>query len=129
MAARAARQRTGRAAAARCAIENGAIRVRLEGDLCADDLQPVRAAFRTASRGAGDVILDFAEAGAVDAAFLGQVLMLEKLVLRRGSALKVSGASAPIRRILKAHSMSYPQTASGIAPDRETGDAGIAATR
>ncbi|HBS35809.1 MAG TPA: hypothetical protein DEA50_12145, partial [Parvularcula sp.] len=118
---------TGRPGAARAVAEAGATRVLLSGDLCADDLQPVRTAFRDASRAAGDVILDFTNAGRIDAAFLGQVLMLEKAARRRGAALFVDGAAAPVRRLLKAHSIAYPQAPSAVARERETGDAGFAA--
>lgn len=118
---------TGAAAQARAVAEPDATRIFLSGDLCADDLAPVRAAFRAASRGAGRVILDFTNAGAIDAAFLGQVLMLEKAVRRRGAPLTVAGAPAPVRRMLKAHSMAYPQAEAAVAPGREPGDAGIAA--
>lgn len=122
-------RRTGRAAGARAVAEADATRVLLSGDLCADDLGPVRAAFRVAERGAGDVILDFTDAGAIDAAFLGLVLMMEKAARRRGAALKVAGAPASIRRLLKAHAMNYPFAARAVASTRETGDAGIAAVR
>ncbi len=90
-------------------------------------LGAVRAAFRAASRGSGEAILDFTHAGRIDAAFHGQVLMLEKSVRRRGAALKIAGASPSIRRQLKAHSMVYLRAAAAVAPDREPGEAGIAA--
>lgn len=120
---------TGRPAEASAVTEQGATRVHLSGDLCADDLGPVRAAFRAASRGAGDVILDFTKAGRVDAAFLGQVLMLEKSARRRGAAVMVAGAPAPLRRLLKAHSMAYAPAPSAVAPGREAGEAGFAAAQ
>ncbi len=125
--ARRAGRRTGKAADARAVAEAGATRIFLEGDLCADDLGPVRAAFRAASRGAGDVILDFAKTGMADAAFLGQVLMLEKLAVRRGAKIRTANASRSVRRLLKAHSMEYAPAAPAVAPGRETGDAGFAA--
>ena len=119
----------GRAGEARVVQEAGAARVVLSGDLCADNLAPVRSAFRVASRSAGDVILEFAGVGAIDAAFLGQTLMLEKTARRRGATVKIAGAPAPVRRLLKAHSMDYPQAAPDVALKRETADGGIAAIR
>lgn len=89
--------------------------VRLSGDLRADDLSPVRAAFRaaaslaakTADRRAADpnradldVVLDFTDVGAVDAAFLGLVLMLEKHVAAAGATLSRSAASKSLARQL-----------------------------
>jgi len=121
-------RRSGRRAAAPVIVDDGGARVVLSGDLCADDLEPVRTAFRAASRNAGDVTLDFLDAGAIDAAFLGQVLMLEKAVRRSGKALRIGGAAPSIRRILKAHSMAYPEITLTVAPDIETGESGIAAT-
>lgn len=118
---------TGRAAIARAVAEPGSMRVILSGDLCANNLGSVRSAFRAASRGAGDIIVDFSDAGAIDAAFLGQMLMLEKAARRRGASVMIADAAPPIRRILKAHSMSYPQAPAAVALTRETGDAGIAA--
>jgi N-acetylglucosaminyldiphosphoundecaprenol N-acetyl-beta-D-mannosaminyltransferase len=120
---------TGRPGEARAVAERGAVRILLSGDLCADDLGAVRMAFRAAARGAGDVVLDFTDTGRIDAAFLGQALMLEKAARRRGAAVLIDGAAAPVRRLLKAHSISYPQAPSGVAQSRETGDAGFAAAR
>jgi len=122
-------RRTGLPGAALVFDEGDALRIALSGDLCADDLEAVRAAFRTASRSGKDVILDFSAAGAIDAAFLGQALMLEKALRQRGAALCVAGASPPIRRILKAHSIAYPVTSQAVAPTSEPGEAGIAAVR
>lgn len=120
---------TGRPGEARAVVERSATRVLLSGDLCADDLGAVRAAFRAASRGAGDIILDFTTVGRFDAAFLGQVLMLEKAARRRGAAVMIDGAAPSVRRLLEAHSISYPQAPAAVAPSRETGDAGFAAAR
>ncbi len=122
-------RRTGRKAAAAPTSEAGAVRIALSGDLCADDLDGVRAAFRVASRSAVHAILDFSAAGAIDAAFLGQTLMLEKALQRRGAKLLIAGASPSIRRILKAHSMAYSDAATAVAPALEPGDGGIAAVR
>lgn len=103
--------------------------IRLSGDLRADDLSPVRAAFRAASKGASDVILDFSGAGAVDAAFLGLVLVLEKTLRRRGAALRVAGLGATHRRLLKAHAMSYETNSLSSSTAGAVAEAGIAAAR
>lgn len=123
-------RRSGRPASAGLSAEPGSVRIALAGDLCADDLGPVRSAFRTASGGAGDVILDLADAGAADAAFLGLVLVLEKSLRRRGSAIRIAGASPALRRLLKAHAMTYAAAPSAAPPKADqTADVSIAAAR
>ncbi|MGF1543283.1 MAG: WecB/TagA/CpsF family glycosyltransferase [Parvularculaceae bacterium] len=69
------------------------VRVRLAGDLVRTDLAFVRQAFRAAAAADGDVELAFDGDGAMDAAFLGQVLMLERATSRRGARLVMRGLS------------------------------------
>ncbi len=107
-------RRSGAPAAARLIGEAGGARVLLSGDLCADDLQAVRLAYRAASALDGDIIVDLTDAGAIDAAFLGLTLMLEKAARRRGAAVRIAGASASHRAILRANAMTY-ESAQGIA--------------
>ncbi len=122
-------RRSGVPASAALSSESGVVRIALGGDLCADDLAPVRSAFRAAGRGAGDVILDFTQAGAVDAAFLGLALVLEKALRRRGAVIRIAGASAAHRRLLKAHAMTYEPASSGAPKASENVDVSIAAAR
>ena len=98
--------------------------VRLSGDLTARDLAPVREAFRRAAASTGDVILDVARAGAMDAAFLGQILMLEKALRRRGADLTIAGAGPRALRYLTLNGLRF-KTIANAATDGST--AGVAA--
>jgi N-acetylglucosaminyldiphosphoundecaprenol N-acetyl-beta-D-mannosaminyltransferase len=120
-------RRQQRPAAADLAAEGRSIRIRLAGDLCAGDLAPVRTAFRAASKGPGDVILDFSDAGAVDAAFLGLVLVLEKALRRRGATIRIAGDASSHRRLLKAHGMTYATAPPARLGAGAAADLGIAA--
>lgn len=122
-------RRAGGGPSAALSAAPGSLRIALAGDLCADDLAPVRSAFRTASRGTGDVVLDLAQAGAIDAAFLGLVLVLEKALRRRGAVIRIAGASPAHRRLLKAHAMNYEPAPSGAPKAGESADVPIAAAR
>jgi N-acetylglucosaminyldiphosphoundecaprenol N-acetyl-beta-D-mannosaminyltransferase len=102
---------------------DGAV-VRLQGDLCAENLEPVRRAFRAAAE-RGAATLDLSAADGVDAAFLGLVLMLEKRLGRRGGALRVAGARPPHLRLLSAHSIDYARVeAARPRPETERAIAG-----
>jgi N-acetylglucosaminyldiphosphoundecaprenol N-acetyl-beta-D-mannosaminyltransferase len=97
--------------------------VRLGGDLVAGDLGAVRQAFRAAAKTGSDVVLDFGAAGAIDAAFLGLVLMLEKRLRESGATILVADLGRRHRRILAAHAMPYAAAelanrATDAAPDR-----------
>lgn len=99
-----------RGAPASATLENGpgGVIIRLAGDLVAGDLAPVRTAFRAGADADGDVSLDFTRAAGMDPAFLGQVLMLEKRLIRRGAALRVFGLSPAGRALFRANAMDYP---------------------
>lgn len=127
--AAAAGSRSGEAAAAVLASEPDCVRIALAGDLCADDLAPVRTAFRAASRSHGDVVLDLTQVGAVDAAFLGLTLVLEKALRRRGAVIRIAGASPAHRRLLKAHAMTYETAPSAAIKAVRADDVAIAAAR
>ncbi|MHA7871727.1 MAG: STAS domain-containing protein, partial [Hyphococcus sp.] len=72
--------------------------------------------FRTASRKtAAKVVLDFRNAGDIDQAFLGLVLMLEKHVAARGASISICGANKRHLRLLKANNMRYPDYADAKA--------------
>lgn len=122
-------RRTGARASAALTAAPGAFRIALSGDLCADDLASVRSAFRAASRGTGDVILDLTQAGAIDAAFLGLLLVLEKVLRRRGAKIRITGLSPAHRRLLKAHAMTFEPAPSGALIAGESADVPIAAAR
>ncbi|MDZ7626880.1 MAG: WecB/TagA/CpsF family glycosyltransferase [Parvularculaceae bacterium] len=120
-------RRLGQPPAAQLFLEPGRVRIKLSGDLSADNLESVRTAFRAANRTSADVLLDFSLAGSIDAAFLGLVLMLEKATSKRAASVLVTGLDKSIRRRFKANLMTYREIASDVADKRETGEAGIAA--
>lgn len=90
----------------------GNIVVRLSGVLTRHNLRGVREAFRQAvsashDRGAKAVILDFAELEAVDRAFLGQLLMLEKNLMETPVVLQIAGALRSLQSLLRSNNMNY----------------------
>jgi len=89
----------------------GATVVALSGDLTADGRAPLRKAFREACAEDGDVVLDLAAAGRIDASFLGLVLMLEKTLRRSGAAIRLANASRAHRRLFSANAMRYEEAA------------------
>lgn len=86
--------------------------VRLSGELCHGGLAPVREAFRAAAARGLPARLDLSEAKAVDRAFLGQALMLEKHLARTGAAISLSGANNRIETLFRANRMNYAQAAA-----------------
>lgn len=120
--------RIGQRAAAQLTAEPDRIRIKLSGDLRADDLGAIRQAFRVASGASGDIELDFSSVGSIDAAFLGQVLMLEKAASARGASILTAGAGSSIRRQFRAHLLNFREVAVVAANGGETGETRIAAT-
>lgn len=108
------------AGAARASLRAGAGRLvlELEGDLVAAARASIRPAMREAAAARSDIVLDLSRAEAVDASFLGLVLMLEKAANANGRKLYLSGASRAHRRIFNAHSMTYAEA----DVSRETAD-------
>lgn len=100
-----ARAKPGVFGQARLEWEDGAAVVRLSGRL-AGDLGAVRSAFREAAA-AGAVILDLTRVEAVDRAFLGLVLMLEKAARRRGGDLRLRGHNPRLAALFRANAMNY----------------------
>jgi len=100
-------------AKAEAVVEHGAAftTVRLFGHFGHPTLQSARKAFRRAAALGKDVRLDFSGLKSFDRAFLGQILMLEKHVVRRGENLYVDGASAAQQKVLYANEMRYSQSA------------------
>lgn len=87
--------------------------IRLSGVLGQGALQPVREAFRAAAARGLPVRLDLAGATAVDCAFLGQVLMLEKHLAQRGAEISLTGANRRIGSLFRANRMNYARLADG----------------
>ncbi|MEZ5917326.1 MAG: STAS domain-containing protein [Parvularculaceae bacterium] len=75
----------------------------------ASDREPVRRAFREAAASGRDIVLDMSGAGAADAAFLGQVLMLEKAQRHASRRLLTRGLSPALRRLFSAHMLQYAE--------------------
>ncbi|MEM8936544.1 MAG: WecB/TagA/CpsF family glycosyltransferase [Pseudomonadota bacterium] len=90
-------------------------RVRLTGALTRASLGPVREALRAAAEIGGDIRLDFSQATHFDRAFLGQVLMLEKQLMRKGGTISIEGSTRAQRSMFRANAMNY-----AIAPAVET---------
>jgi len=80
--------------------------IRLSGDFVGASIQSARAAFREAASYGSPVALDLGEAGSIDGAFLGLVLMLEKSLPE--GALEIADASRRVRKLLAANGMQYP---------------------
>ena len=81
--------------------------VRLSGSLGHEGLQSVREAFRSAAGRGLPTRLDLAGVEAIDRAFLGQVLMLEKHLGRMGATISLTGANRRINSLFKANRMNY----------------------
>ncbi len=105
--------------------------VRLAGDLTIDARDAVRAAFRRAAAERGDIVLSFDADGALDAAFLGQVLMLERAALRGGRRLIAAGLGPARRRWMKLNGVRFDDIvddAAAAATGRDAAIAGVAQT-
>ncbi len=103
-------RRSGVAEPARASLERAddEIIIALEGDLVHGGLGRVRRAFREAAASGAAPTLDLADAGAIDAAFLGLVLMLEKHCVRAGRRLSLANPSRRAIRLFRANAMDYP---------------------
>ena len=119
-------KRVNEPAAAQITPRGGATEIRLSGDLVDGALDSVRRSFRGAALAGEPVILEFAKAGAIDAAFLGQVLMLEKALGRVEKPIKVRGGEKKLRRLLAAHGLVYEEAGSA-SPNESEAVPGIAA--
>lgn len=97
--------------------------IRIEGDCVHGAIEGLSDTFRLASASGRATIIDLEKAGAIDAAFLGLVLMLEKRLRRSGLDLAIAGASAAHQRLIGAHKLPYSileasRTKSGDASSR-----------
>jgi N-acetylglucosaminyldiphosphoundecaprenol N-acetyl-beta-D-mannosaminyltransferase len=89
----------------------------LDGDLNASNLAVIRDAFRDAVAARTDVVLDLSGTSRVDRAFLGLVLVLEKLLRRQGLALRARGINRGVQALFTANMMNYaePEALSGVS--------------
>ncbi len=99
-------------------VEHGPTKttIMLSGDIRHAALRPIREAFRKAAALGSDICLDFSTVASFDRAFLGQVLMLEKNLMRGGQNIYIAGVQRSHLRVLKANQMGYP---SSEADDRK----------
>ena len=63
--------------------------IKLSGDLVVAQRQDIREAFKIVAKKTGDCTLDLTNVGAIDAAGLGQIRMLEQSLMRRGHRLDI----------------------------------------
>lgn len=110
--------RAGEAGSVNVAAHPSETVIRVDGVFASAGLRPVREAFRAAAARGKPARLDFSGLRAVDRAFLGQMLMLEKNLLRSGADLSVGGAAPHIAALLAANNMNYaaPKTAPEALP-------------
>jgi N-acetylglucosaminyldiphosphoundecaprenol N-acetyl-beta-D-mannosaminyltransferase len=73
-------------------------RVVIAGNVDDERLAPVVEAFRSAVQTGLDIRLDFGRLKYFQMAFAGQVLMLEKSLLRRGRSVRIAGATPAVSR-------------------------------
>ena len=81
--------------------------VKVSGDIGQANLRPVREAFRWAAQRGVTTRLDFSALGDFDRSFLGQILMLEKHLVRAGAQLQINGTSKAHQDIMRANMMVY----------------------
>ena len=98
--------------------EAGRTVIALSGALKRGDLKPVREAFRAASAQNTAVVLDFTSVSAMDRAFLGLVLMLEKHLSRQNKALSIAGVTAAQKALLRANAMNYGESELRLEANR-----------
>lgn len=100
---------------AEATLENAPDRtiVNISGRAGANGLKSVREAFRAAAARGKNVQLDLSAAKAVDRAFLGQVLMLEKHLNRAGAEISLSGARPAVDSLFRANLMNYARAGEG----------------
>ena len=70
-------------------------------------LDPVRAAFLDAASGAWEIELDFSALEGMDAAFLGELLLLESRLRKSQRTLKLTGLTASHETILRLNAMDH----------------------
>ena len=105
-----------------CATPFGAD-IKLVGDLTIECREVVRTAFRQAAKAGGEITLDLHHAYAIDAAILGQILMLEQTLNEQGRVLRVKGCKAMHSQILAANAMRY-SSPTAAAPTASLAAAG-----
>lgn len=97
-----------RSLAVKVVHDGDAVTLTVAGDATAAHVEEAIPRFRDAvAAGTAVVILDLSDVRALDARFLGLVLMLRKSVQARGATLTLAGVSAAIRRTLRLHAAAF----------------------
>lgn len=97
-------------------------RIDLSGDASHKDLDTIRKAFRAAAKGGRDVVLGFSDDFTGDAAFFGQILMLQKHLQRSGARIFVTGESRAMKTQLTVNKINVLEWREGeqdAAPARD----------
>jgi len=88
-------------------INDGSIVVSLVGPATARHVEKVTLAFRSAMATEKPIVIDFSRTRAVDARFLGSLLMLNKKLKSVGANLTLMGLPARLKRIFRLHGLGY----------------------
>jgi N-acetylglucosaminyldiphosphoundecaprenol N-acetyl-beta-D-mannosaminyltransferase len=83
------------------------VTVSLSGFAVADHIDRVISHFRDALATRKQIVIDFSETRAVDARFLGLLLMLRKQLRAHQSALRLAGISRRLERTFRANGLGY----------------------
>ena len=95
--------------------DTGFVSLRLCGVAVARHVENVTRCFRDAALAGKRVVIDFSATRAIDARFLGLLLMLRKLLKARGEELELVGMSRKLERTFRLNGLDYLCT-SGAGP-------------
>ncbi len=88
-------------------IKNNVALVKIEGTCVYTNIKPLKDAFQEALNQKVSVQLDLSGVDAVDGAFLGQCLLLEKHLSRKNSSLSFSGVNRGLKKIFRWNRVEY----------------------
>jgi N-acetylglucosaminyldiphosphoundecaprenol N-acetyl-beta-D-mannosaminyltransferase len=86
---------------------NGGLLIKISGDVTAPNLAPVLASFQSAIAHRENVVVDMSGMRAIDARFIGVLLMLRKQLGARRCTLKLAGVSGRVGRIIRLNGFSF----------------------
>jgi len=98
---------------------SGAKVIRCRGSLTARNVGAAAETFRAAIASASELVLDFHGVTAIDARFLGLLLMVEKRMRLGGRQLRIVGASRLVGLILHMHAHAATQAVADAIPLHE----------
>ncbi len=82
-------------------MHSGCVLLKLQGAWISDNLDPLRAAFKSAVKDQMDVQLDMADVSYVDSAFIGLLMLLHVHQQQAGKRLAIVSVANSVRRIFK----------------------------